>query len=105
MRRLSACALLFVLFASAAGAQRSLQRPDSLAAVPDLAALVGRPGSELVNVVSRYSTDYSSVTRRYEAANSPDQRQRMREFLAGWRAKLRAIDFDKLSQDGVSDEL
>ena len=103
MRRLSACALLFVLFASAAGAQRSLQRPDSLAAVPDLAALVGRPGSELVNVVSRYSTDYSSVTRRYEAANSPDQRQRMREFFAGWRAKLRAIDFDKLSQEGKAD--
>ena len=103
MRRLSACALLFVLFASAAGAQRSLQRPDSLAAVPDLAALVGKPGSELVNVVSRYSTDYSSVTRRYEAANSPDQRQRMREFFAGWRAKLRAIDFDKLSQEGKAD--
>jgi uncharacterized protein (DUF885 family) len=103
MRRLSACATLLVLFASAAEAQRTTQRSDSLAAVPDLAALVGRPGSELANVVSRYSTDYSSVTRRYEAANSPDQRQRMREFFAGWRAKLRAIDFDKLSPEGKAD--
>ena len=103
MKRLAASAVLLVFFASAAGAQSAPQRVDSLSAVPDLAALVGAPASELANVVSRYSTDYSSIARRYEAANSPDQRKRMRDFFAGWRSKLRAVNFEKLSQEGKAD--
>ena len=93
-----------VLAGSAAGAQaRPTARTDSLRGVPDIKALVGRPGSELVDVVSRYSTDYNAIARRYDAGGSPEWRKRIRDFFAGWRSRVREIEFDKLSQEGKID--
>ena len=71
--------------------------------VPDLTALIGKPSSELVDVVNRFSSDLTSVSRRYDAPDSPAQRKRMREFYTGWSKRLREIDFDKLSQEGRVD--
>ena len=72
-------------------------------AVPDLTALVARPGSELALVVDRFNTDLGSVRRRYDATASPDQRRRMREFYTSWNDELRRIEFDRLSQEGKVD--
>lgn len=100
MKRLS---LLFVAVnATVIGAQTPVMRADT-AGVPDLRGLVAQPASELASVVVRYSNDLNSMARRYDSDNSPAQRRRMREFYAGWRDRISAIDFDKLSQEGRID--
>lgn len=76
---------------------------DPLASVPKLTALVGQPGSELADVVERFSADQSSLNRRYDAFESPDQRRRMREFYSAWRTRLGEINFEKLGQEGRVD--
>lgn len=91
-----------VALLSPAGAHA--QRPaDPLASVPDLLTLVGRPASELAQVVDRFAADQNSLERRYDASDSPDQRRRMREAYTGWRSRLAQLDFDKLSQEGRID--
>src|SRR3954467_15775325 len=98
-----------------AGAQVKLSQPptsaitatgkpaDPLASVPKLTTLVGHPGSELADVVERFQADNTSLTRRYDAADSPEQRGRMREFYANWKTRLAEVDFDRLSQEGRVD--
>jgi uncharacterized protein (DUF885 family) len=95
-------ALLTLLATSALAAQAS-KKPDPLASVPPLPTLVGRPASELADVVERFSADQSSLARRYDANDSPAQRRRMREFYSGWRTRLAEVGFDKLSQEGRVD--
>jgi len=81
--------LLAVVFAATAQAQSA----DS-SGVPNLTALVARPTSELAGVVDRFSTDLASVSRRYDATDSPAQRARMREFYSTWLKRVGEIDFD-----------
>jgi uncharacterized protein (DUF885 family) len=88
--------------ANAQAPARATTRSDS-ASVPNLVSLVGRPGSELADVVNRFAQDLNSVGRRYDADDSPDQRRRMRNFYNGWSARLAEIDFDKLSEEGKAD--
>jgi uncharacterized protein (DUF885 family) len=88
--------------ANAQAPARATTRSDS-ASVPNLVSLVGRPGSELADVVNRFAQDLNSVGRRYDADDSPDQRRRMRDFYNGWSARLAEIDFDKLSEEGKAD--
>ncbi len=76
---------------------------DPLASVPVLAPMVSAKGSELTDVVQRFSSDQSALSRRYDAANSPQQRVRIRAFYSSWRTRLRDVDFDKLSQEGKVD--
>lgn len=71
--------------------------------VPNLTTIVGAPQSELTNVVTRATVDLASINRRYDASNSPDQRKRLHDFYTEWRARLREIDFDQLSQEGKLD--
>ena len=59
--------------------------------------------SELADIVQRYSADLSALGRRYDADDSPAQRARMRGFWGAWRTRLRALDFDRLSQEGKID--
>jgi uncharacterized protein (DUF885 family) len=77
--------------------------PDSKTLAPSLTALVGRPTSELAAVVTRFSSDANSISRRYDANNSPDQRSRTREFHLEWSRRLAEIDFDRLSHEGKVD--
>jgi hypothetical protein len=76
---------------------------DSRASVPLLATLVSRAPSELADVVERFTADQQSLSRRYDANESPAQRRRMREFYTGWRAQLGELNFDKLAQEGRVD--
>jgi uncharacterized protein (DUF885 family) len=99
MRRRSLVAA-FLFYQSVAAAQ---SRPDPLAAVPALGPLVARPSSELADVVERFSTDRTVLSRRYDAPDSPDQRARMRALYTGWQARLKDVDFSKLTQEGRVD--
>lgn len=76
---------------------------DPAATVPALSALVARASSDLASIVDRYAVDQRSLTARYDARESPDQRKRLREFNTTWRARLREIDFDKLNKEGQAD--
>jgi len=99
MLRSYLCAALCVL-ASTAAAQRPA---DPSAAVPALSPLVTRSGSELAEVIERFSIDRTGLTRRYDADDSPDQRRRMREFYTAWQARLKDLDFSKLSAEARVD--
>jgi len=78
-------------------------RAASLASVPRATALVGKTSSELALAVDRYASDQTALNRRYDAGESPAQRQRMRDFYAAWRQRMREVDFDKLTQEGKVD--
>jgi uncharacterized protein (DUF885 family) len=101
------CAGLIVCASSAGAQQRAAARrpagTGSLDSVPDLASLVKQPSSEMAEVVVRFTSDQSSLRRRYDAPDSPRQRERMRAFYTAWRNRLRAVNFDALSQDGRVD--
>ena len=71
--------------------------------VPALGPLVARPASELEEVVERFSTDRTALTRRYDADDSPDQRRKMRELYTGWQSSLHDVDFGKLGLEGRAD--
>jgi len=88
--------------ATAAAAQADAQAADS-SSVPNLTVLVAKPTSELESVVDRFNTDLTSISRRYDASDSPAQRARMREFYSTWARRLSEIDFEKLSQEGKVD--
>jgi uncharacterized protein (DUF885 family) len=96
-------ATLCLLSALTAAQARPSASADSLAAVPVLGPLVGHPASELADVVDRFATDRTVLNRRYDAPDSPDQRRRMRALYTGWQARLKDVDFGKLSQEGRVD--
>ena len=101
-------ALALLLVTSAlAHAQKSQpvapKSDDPLASVPNLKTLIARPSSELADVVERFTSDQTSLTRRYDASDSPDQRRRMRGFYTSWRTRLKDVDFDRLKQEGKVD--
>ena len=108
MLRRFVCAAFWLLPATAL-AQSSPAAPnpraDSLAAVPVLAPLIGRPGSELADVVDRFTADRTVLNRRYDAGDSPDQRRRMRALYTGWQTRLAEVDFSKLSEEGRVDHV
>ena len=93
-RTIAAAFAAVSISASVVGAQNT---------VPNLTSIAGAPHSELTDVVTRFSVDLASISRRYDASNSPDQRQRLKDFYTEWRNRLREIDFDKLSQEGKID--
>ena len=94
---------VFAAFAGILLCASGLRGQASAASVPDVEALVGRAASELASVVDRFNTDLASIRRRYDAASSPDQRRRMREFYSAWQGELRQLDLDRLSREGKVD--
>ncbi len=76
---------------------------DPAASVPSLAGLVSARQSEMADVVSRFASDQQVLQRRYDAPDSPAQRTRTRSFYTSWRNQLRALDFEKLTQEGKAD--
>ena len=99
-------ALTSVLVSANAIAQQVTKPPfptDPLESVPVLASMTVSRGSEMADVVRRFAADEQSVGRRYDASDSPEQRARVRGFYGAWRTRLRALDFDQLSQEGRLD--
>ncbi|MEP6779327.1 MAG: hypothetical protein ABJC26_05510, partial [Gemmatimonadaceae bacterium] len=75
----------------------------AMSTVPVLTSLVAKNTSDLKEIVERYTADQASLNRRYDASDSPDQRKRMREHYAGWRSRLKEMDFGKLNLEGKAD--
>ncbi len=73
--------------------------------VPSLAPLIGRPSSELRDVVARYASDRRALGRRYDLEASAARRQAVSRFDHGWLAELKAVPFDRLGPDGRIDLL
>ncbi len=69
----------------------------------------GKPArfnSELAETIERYTADRVSLSRHYYGLDSSAARRaRFKKFYAEWLARLRALDFDSLSQDGKIDYL
>ena len=104
--RLIHAALAAVLVSASAAAQQAAKAPfpaDPLESVPVLTPMTAARTSEMVDVVQRFAADQQSLGRRYDASDSPDQRARMRGFYGAWRTRLRALDFDQMSQEGKVD--
>ena len=105
-RSLRTLALLLVL--PVAVVAQKMPRPvsepaDPMTSVPKLAPVSTRPTSDLALVVERYTADQQSLSRRYDATDSPAQRKRMRDFAINWRARLKELDFEKLNGEGKAD--
>ena len=99
-------AAVVLLQATIAGAQPAPKPPfssDPLVSVPVLLPMTAARASEMVDVVQRFSADQQSIGRRYDANGSPEQRSRMRGYYTSWRTRLKALDFDKMSQEGKID--
>lgn len=59
--------------------------------------------SELRDTVSLYVSDRGALLRRWTVSYSPARAQRLNTFYADWRARLRRVDFDRISQEGKID--
>jgi hypothetical protein len=75
---------------------------EPAAYVPDLARLTAAT-SELRDVVQRFSTDRQALLRFYVVPGSIERRTRLRGFQDAWLNALRAVDFERLSQEGKAD--
>jgi len=75
--------------------------------LPAQRARVAMPAgeSELRDTVALYSADRSALLRRWTVEYSPARRDRMQAFYTDWRARLRRMDFDRLSQEGRIDHV
>ena len=103
MKVLSAAAALLVVSTSAAAQSNAARADSTLKGVPELGHIISQTPNELASVVSRYQTDGFAMTRRYDASGSPEQRNRMREWYAGWDARVSALDFNRLSNEAKVD--
>jgi uncharacterized protein (DUF885 family) len=105
-RSSASVAIAFLALSSAALGQTSRgPRPGSIetSVVPALAPLADGRRSELADVVFRFDADRSALGRRYGVEYSPARTTRLEEFTTQWLARLRDLDFDKLSQEGKVD--
>jgi uncharacterized protein (DUF885 family) len=59
--------------------------------------------SELRDSVELFSSDRAALLRRWTVEYSPARRERLRTFYTDWRARLRRVDFGRLSQEGRID--
>ena len=105
MLRSSVAAVSLVSSLALAQAPRSAPPVKSVetSLVPALDPMIAGPRSELADVVSRYDADRSALGRRYGVEYSPARTKRLADLTTQWLARLRAVDFDKLSQEGKVD--
>jgi uncharacterized protein (DUF885 family) len=102
-RALLLCACVCATRIAAQSPTRAPYPDDPMASVPALGPMAAARPSELASIVTRYREDQQSLATRYDAADSPAQRVRMRGFFTAWRARLRELDFDRLTREGQVD--
>ena len=106
MRAVRYLAAALVIAAGAAmGAQQPPDRKRTFSPPADYADLGPAPAttSELRDLVDRFALDRAALQRFYTIAGSTARRQRLRAFYDAWLAKLPALGFDALSQEGKVD--
>jgi hypothetical protein len=91
-----------VMWMAALGAL--LLGPVAVGAQARATRLVAPSGvSELRDTVELFSSDRAALLRRWHVEYSPTRRDRLRTYYTEWRARLRRVDFDRLSQEGRID--
>ena len=60
-------------------------------------------GSELRDLVDRYSNDRRALARRYDIPFSAVRRDRLKQFEQGWLEQLENVDFEQLGVEGRID--
>jgi len=73
------------------------------AAVPGDFSDLDTSNSELRPFIERLVADRGNILRYYSVQDSPERRQRLRDFYAAAKTSLAATDFDKMGQDGKVD--
>jgi hypothetical protein len=83
----------------------SAQEPKKAADVPlpDLAALVARPGSEVRIVSRQFEADRGALLRKYSIPTAPEDYARLRKFHSDWLAAIDRLKSSDLSAEGVED--
>ena len=66
---------------------------------------MGRPASELRDVVARYSSDRRALGRRYDVEASATRRTAISGFDRAWLEQVNRVGFDRLGLDGRIDHL
>lgn len=61
--------------------------------------------SEINHLLANYEADKGSLTRFYTISNSPERRERLKQFYQDYLSKLAAMKFENLSQEGKVDYL
>jgi uncharacterized protein (DUF885 family) len=91
--------------ASALPAVVSAQRTDPRPAdwVPPLASLMTPGGSELRDVVERFSVDRAALRRRFDVPNGPRRQAALDGYYSVWDGRLREADFARLGLQGKVD--
>lgn len=82
-------------------AQRTEPRPADW--VPPLASLMTPGGSELRDVVERFSVDRAALRRRFDVPNGPRRQAALDGYYAVWDGRLREADFARLGLQGKVD--
>ena len=95
--------LLWCLMVAAAPVAAQTDPADAW--VPSLTNLMGRPASELRDVVARYSSDRRALGRRYDLEASAVRWSAMARFDRAWLKQITGIGFDPLGLDGRIDHL
>ena len=63
------------------------------------------PVTEIYELAINCKADYGSLSRFYFIKNSPERRERFKQFYQDYLSRLEAMDFDKLSTGGKVDYL
>jgi hypothetical protein len=71
--------------------------------IPDLAALVAKPTSEVRPLVRVYEADQGALRRKHNMPTAEADCARLRKFYADWAAAVDKIDVASLSNLGVDD--
>jgi hypothetical protein len=82
-------------------AQRTEPRPTDW--VPPLASLMTPGGSELRDVVERFTVDRTALLRRFDVQNGPRRQAALGGFYTAWGERLREADFARLGLQGRVD--
>ena len=83
------------------GLDRTVASPGSSALTPTATANLAHP--DLGEWIKRFASDRESLTRTFNAPNSPAAWDRLQDFYAEWQKRLESIDFNALNQDGQID--
>ena len=106
MRAVRHIAAALVIAAGAAmGAQQPPDRKRTFSPPGDYADVGPAPAttSELRDLIDRFALDRAALQRFYTIAGSTARRERLRAFYDAWLAKLPALGFEALSQEGKVD--
>ena len=63
------------------------------------------PDSQIIQLANEFSADYGSLSRFYAIKNSPERRNRFRQFYNDYLEKLDQFSFDEFSTSGQVDYL